>query len=145
VSPAPGDTGRFDSTTCADLELAGEVELPVPSAAPTRLMLAVPQPYAALIAVGARAHWDFDRSDLPLHAVSTGSEVGIYGVPGWCFDGLEEDGLFRLDHPEREDELDRLRVRHGRQLALAWIKAVEQLDVRRYRITFDQVVSEAAA
>jgi len=108
-------------------------------------MLAVPQPYAALIAVGARANWEFDRSDLPLDDVSDGKEVGIYGVPGWCFAGLEEDGLFRLDHPEREDELDRLRTCLGRQLARARIQAIEQLDVRRFRVTFDPIVIEAAA
>jgi hypothetical protein len=108
-------------------------------------MLAVPQPYAALLAVGARAHWDFDRSDLPLHDVSRGQEVGIYAVPGWCFAGLEEDGLFRLDHPEREDELDRLRTCLGHQVARAWINAIEQLDLRRYRVTFDPVIIESAA
>jgi hypothetical protein len=67
-------------------------------------MLAVPQPYAALIAVGARANWEFDRSDLP----------------------LDETCL-------------------GRQLARARIQAIEQLDVRRFRVTFDPIVIEAAA
>jgi hypothetical protein len=109
-----------------------------------RLMLAVPQPYAALLAVGARAHWDFDRSDLQLHDVSRGKEVGIYAVPGWCFAGLAEDGLFRLDHPEREDELDGLRTRLGEQLARACVKAIERLDERRYRVTFERVTVETA-
>jgi len=114
----------------------------VPSVAPTRLTLVVPQPFAALIAVGARKYWDVDDSDVRLGALSAGQEVGIRAAPGWSFAGLDEDGVFRFDHPERADELDDLRSCLGRQVARATVERVEQLDARRYRVTFQQVVRE---
>jgi hypothetical protein len=115
------------------------LEASVPSVADTCLTLAVPQPFAALIAVGARAYWDFDGSDVRLRGLSAGQQVGIRAVPGWGFAGLDEDGVFRLEHPEREDELDDLRSCLGRQLARARVERVEQLDGRHCRVTFRQV------
>lgn len=117
----------------------------MPSAAPTRLTIAVPQPFAALIAVGAREYWDFDGSDLRLRELSAGQEVGICAAPGWSFAGLDEDGVFRFEHPERADELDDLRSCLGRQLARARVERIEQLDGHRYRVTFRQVVREAGS
>ncbi len=117
----------------------------MPPAAQTCLTLAVPQPFAALIAVGAREYWDFDGSDVRLRGLSAGQEVGIRAAPGWSFAGLDEDGVFRFEHPEREDELDNLRSCLGRQLARARVERIEQLDGHRYRVTFQQVVREAGS
>lgn len=117
----------------------------MPSAADTCLTLAVPQPFAALIAVGARAYWDFDGSDVRLRQLSAGQQVGIRAVPGWGFAGLDEDGVFRFEHPEREDELDNLRSCLGRQLARARVERIEQLDGHRCRVTFQQVVRDMSS
>lgn len=117
----------------------------MPSAADTCLTLAVPQPFAALIAVGARAYWDFDGSDVRLRQLSAGQQVGIRAVPGWGFAGLDEDGVFRFEHPEREDELDNLRSCLGRQLARARVERIEQLDGHRCRFTFQQVVRDMSS
>ena len=114
----------------------------MPSAAHARLTLAVPQPFAALIAVGAREYWDFDGADVRFRELSAGQEVGIRASPGWSFAGLDEDGVFRFEHPEREDELDHLRSCLGRQVARARVERVEQLDGHRCRVTFGQVVRE---
>ena len=114
----------------------------MPSAAHAHLTLAVPQPFAALIAVGARDYWDFDGSDLALRELSAGLEVGICAAPGFSFAGLDEDGVFRFDHPERADELDDLRSCLGRQVARAQVERVEQLDGSRCRVTFGHVVRE---
>ena len=66
----------------------------MPSATATSLMLAVPQPFAALIAgIVRQEYWEFDRSDLPLRELSDGQEVAICGVPGWNYAGLGQDGL----------------------------------------------------
>ena len=117
----------------------------MPSAADTCLTLAVPQPFAALIAVGARAYWDFDGSDVRLRQLSAWQQVGIRAVPGWGFAGLDEDGVFRFEHPEREDELDNLRSCLGRQLARARVERIEQLDGHRCRVTFQQVVRDMSS
>jgi hypothetical protein len=109
------------------------------------LTLAVPQPFAALIAVGAREHWDFDGSDRRLRELSAGQEVGICAAPGWIFGGLAEDGVFRFEHPERADELDYLRSCLGRQLARARVEHIEELDGHRSRVTFRLVAREAAS
>ncbi len=114
----------------------------MPPAAHTRLSLAVPQPFAALIAVGARDYWDFDGSDLSLRALEAGSEVGICAAPGFSFAGLDEDGVFRFDHPERADELDDLRSCLGRQLVRARVERIEPVDGDRCRVTFGQVVRD---
>lgn len=115
----------------------------MPSAAQACLTLAVPQPFAALIAVGAREYWDFDDSDERFRELSAGQEIGIRATPGWSFAGLDEDGVFRFDHPEREDELDSLRSCLGRQLVHARVASVERLDGRRCRVRFQHVAREA--
>jgi hypothetical protein len=109
------------------------------------LTLDVPQPFAALIAVGAREYWDFDDSELHVRQLSAGQEVGICAAPGWSFAGLGEDGVFRFEHPEREDELDYLRSCLGRQLTRVRVERIEQLDGHHFRVTFRLVTREAGS